>query len=191
MHGRIENGFEIDTPHRHRTRRQRQSRRAVRCPAAGQAAQRRQQRHDTVMGDERIPGRRRRLDRPRADPGRRATASQRRRLPYRRFRADRRRTRRRSIIIRFLYPWASIRRRKALRVTPIRIAPEPSTTPSCSTARSTCCSTTREVHVKAGDVLVQQATNHAWVNNGTKPCRIAFILIDGKTPAAWQQDWKP
>ena len=25
-----------------------------------------------------------------------------------------------------------------------------------------------EIHVKAGDVLVQQATNHAWVNNGTR-----------------------
>jgi mannose-6-phosphate isomerase-like protein (cupin superfamily) len=48
-----------------------------------------------------------------------------------------------------------------------------------------------EVHVKAGDVLVQQGTNHAWVNNGTKPCRIAFILIDAKTPPAWQKDWKP
>jgi mannose-6-phosphate isomerase-like protein (cupin superfamily) len=48
-----------------------------------------------------------------------------------------------------------------------------------------------EVHVKAGDVLVQQATNHAWVNNGTKPCRIAFILIDGKAPPAWNQDWQP
>ena len=48
-----------------------------------------------------------------------------------------------------------------------------------------------EVHVKAGDVLVQQATNHAWVNNGTEPCRIAFILIDGKTPPAWRQNWKP
>ena len=47
-----------------------------------------------------------------------------------------------------------------------------------------------EIHVKAGDVLVQQGTNHAWVNNGTKPCRIAFILIDGKTPPAWRQDWK-
>jgi hypothetical protein len=46
-----------------------------------------------------------------------------------------------------------------------------------------------EIHVKAGDVLVQQATNHAWVNNGTKPCRIAFILIDGKTPPAWQRGW--
>jgi mannose-6-phosphate isomerase-like protein (cupin superfamily) len=48
-----------------------------------------------------------------------------------------------------------------------------------------------EVHVKAGDVLVQQGTNHAWVNNGTKPCRIAFILIDAKEPTAWQQGWKP
>jgi len=47
-----------------------------------------------------------------------------------------------------------------------------------------------EVHVKAGDVLVQQGTNHAWVNNSGKPCRIAFILIDGKTPPAWKQGWK-
>jgi quercetin dioxygenase-like cupin family protein len=47
-----------------------------------------------------------------------------------------------------------------------------------------------EVHVKAGDILVQQGTNHAWVNNGTKPCRIAFILIDAKTPAAWGEGWK-
>jgi mannose-6-phosphate isomerase-like protein (cupin superfamily) len=46
-----------------------------------------------------------------------------------------------------------------------------------------------EVHVKAGDVLVQQGTNHAWVNNGTKPCRIAFILIDSQTPTAWQKNW--
>src|SRR5689334_18199383 len=48
-----------------------------------------------------------------------------------------------------------------------------------------------EIHVKAGDVLVQQATNHAWVNNGSKPCRIVFILIDAKTPAAWEKNWKP
>jgi len=48
-----------------------------------------------------------------------------------------------------------------------------------------------EIHVKAGDVLVQQATNHAWVNNGTEPCRIAFILIDAKTPEAWERNWKP
>jgi quercetin dioxygenase-like cupin family protein len=48
-----------------------------------------------------------------------------------------------------------------------------------------------EIHVKAGDVLVQQATNHAWVNNGSKPCRIAFILIDAKTPPAWGKNWTP
>jgi mannose-6-phosphate isomerase-like protein (cupin superfamily) len=39
-----------------------------------------------------------------------------------------------------------------------------------------------EVHLKAGDILVQQGTNHAWMNHGTVPCRIAFVLIDGKVP---------
>ena len=39
-----------------------------------------------------------------------------------------------------------------------------------------------EVHLKAGDVLIQQGTNHAWVNRGTEPCRIAFILIDSTEP---------
>jgi len=39
-----------------------------------------------------------------------------------------------------------------------------------------------EVHLKAGDVVVQQATNHAWVNRGTQPCRIAFILLDAQEP---------
>ncbi len=35
-----------------------------------------------------------------------------------------------------------------------------------------------EVHLKTGDVVVQRGNNHAWVNRGTEPCRIAFILID-------------
>ena len=39
-----------------------------------------------------------------------------------------------------------------------------------------------EVHLKAGDVVVQQATNHAWVNRGHEPCRVAFILIDSQEP---------
>ena len=39
-----------------------------------------------------------------------------------------------------------------------------------------------EIHLKAGDVLIQQATNHAWVNRGTDVCRIAFILIDAVEP---------
>ena len=36
------------------------------------------------------------------------------------------------------------------------------------------------VHLKAGDVLVQRGTIHNWVNRGTFPCVIAFILIDAK-----------
>jgi uncharacterized cupin superfamily protein len=39
-----------------------------------------------------------------------------------------------------------------------------------------------EVHMKAGDIMVQQGTNHAWVNNSGKNCRICFVLIDGITP---------
>ncbi len=42
-----------------------------------------------------------------------------------------------------------------------------------------------QVHLCAGDVLVQQGTNHAWVNTGTAPCRIAFVLIDAQEPPAW------
>jgi len=36
------------------------------------------------------------------------------------------------------------------------------------------------VHLKAGDVLVQRGTIHNWVNHGTEPCVMAFILIDAK-----------
>ena len=39
-----------------------------------------------------------------------------------------------------------------------------------------------EVHLKAGDILVQQATNHAWVNRGKEVCRIAFVLVDAADP---------
>ena len=39
-----------------------------------------------------------------------------------------------------------------------------------------------EIHFKAGDVLVQQGTNHAWVNRGSVPCRILFVLMDSKQP---------
>jgi len=38
------------------------------------------------------------------------------------------------------------------------------------------------VHVKAGDVVIQQATNHAWINRGKEPCRIVFVLMDSKQP---------
>jgi hypothetical protein len=39
-----------------------------------------------------------------------------------------------------------------------------------------------EIHLKAGDVLIQQGTNHAWINRGDRICRIAFVLIDAKAP---------
>jgi mannose-6-phosphate isomerase-like protein (cupin superfamily) len=40
-----------------------------------------------------------------------------------------------------------------------------------------------EVHLRAGDVLVQRGTSHAWVNRGRESCRIAFVLIDAREPA--------
>jgi mannose-6-phosphate isomerase-like protein (cupin superfamily) len=39
-----------------------------------------------------------------------------------------------------------------------------------------------EIHLKAGDVLIQQGTNHAWINRSGKTCRVAFILIDAVDP---------
>lgn len=36
------------------------------------------------------------------------------------------------------------------------------------------------VHLRAGDVLVQRGTIHNWVNRGTDPCVMVFILIDAK-----------
>jgi quercetin dioxygenase-like cupin family protein len=35
------------------------------------------------------------------------------------------------------------------------------------------------VKMRAGDVMVQRGTNHAWVNRGSKPCRLAVVLVDG------------
>jgi mannose-6-phosphate isomerase-like protein (cupin superfamily) len=37
-----------------------------------------------------------------------------------------------------------------------------------------------DVHLKAGDVLVQCGTNHAWSNRSDKPCVVCFVLIDGE-----------
>ena len=44
-----------------------------------------------------------------------------------------------------------------------------------------------EVHMKAGDIMIQQGTNHAWVNRSSGMCRIAFVLIDGIDPLQSQQ----
>lgn len=36
------------------------------------------------------------------------------------------------------------------------------------------------IHLKAGDIVIQRGTNHAWTNRGTEPARIAFVLVDAK-----------
>ena len=40
------------------------------------------------------------------------------------------------------------------------------------------------VHLKAGDVLVQRGTIHNWINKGSEPCVIAFVLISAKSASA-------
>src|SRR5262245_7303176 len=35
-------------------------------------------------------------------------------------------------------------------------------------------------HLRAGDVLVQRGTMHNWINRGTEPCVIAFVLVAAK-----------
>lgn len=37
-----------------------------------------------------------------------------------------------------------------------------------------------ETLLKVGDVVVQRGTNHAWANRSDKPCRMLFVLIDGR-----------
>ena len=37
-----------------------------------------------------------------------------------------------------------------------------------------------EVLLKAGDVLIQRGTSHAWSNRTEEPCCIAFVLIDAE-----------
>jgi uncharacterized cupin superfamily protein len=39
-----------------------------------------------------------------------------------------------------------------------------------------------EVHLKPGDVVIQQGTNHAWSNRGDAPCLMAFVLIGANRP---------
>ena len=36
------------------------------------------------------------------------------------------------------------------------------------------------VKLKAGDIMVQRGTNHAWANRGTARARVAFVLIDAQ-----------
>ncbi|HEY8521566.1 MAG TPA: cupin domain-containing protein [Gammaproteobacteria bacterium] len=40
-----------------------------------------------------------------------------------------------------------------------------------------------ETVVRAGDIVIQRGTNHGWANRGKVPCRIVFVLIDGRFDA--------
>ncbi|MGA2023987.1 MAG: cupin domain-containing protein [Steroidobacteraceae bacterium] len=37
----------------------------------------------------------------------------------------------------------------------------------------------QETLLRAGDVVIQRGTNHAWANRSSAPCTMAFILVDG------------
>jgi mannose-6-phosphate isomerase-like protein (cupin superfamily) len=37
-----------------------------------------------------------------------------------------------------------------------------------------------EVQLKAGSVVIQRGTNHAWANRSGQPCRMLFVLVDGR-----------
>jgi uncharacterized cupin superfamily protein len=43
-----------------------------------------------------------------------------------------------------------------------------------------------EVHLRAGDVVIQRGTNHAWSNRSGKPVKMLYVLIDG----AFDEDLK-
>jgi quercetin dioxygenase-like cupin family protein len=40
--------------------------------------------------------------------------------------------------------------------------------------------TEETVKMRAGDVMVQRGTDHAWINRGSVAARIAVVLVDGK-----------
>jgi mannose-6-phosphate isomerase-like protein (cupin superfamily) len=37
-----------------------------------------------------------------------------------------------------------------------------------------------ETTIRAGDIVIQRGTNHAWANRSEANCRVAFVLIDGQ-----------
>lgn len=37
-----------------------------------------------------------------------------------------------------------------------------------------------EVTLRAGDIVVQRGTDHAWANRGTEVARVVFVLVDGE-----------
>lgn len=50
----------------------------------------------------------------------------------------------------------------------------------CLSGKITAVMDKNETVMKAGDILIQRGTAHAWANRSGKPASIAFVLIDGK-----------
>jgi mannose-6-phosphate isomerase-like protein (cupin superfamily) len=50
-----------------------------------------------------------------------------------------------------------------------------------------------EVQLRQGSVVIQRGTNHAWANRSDRPCRMLFVLIDGRydRAIATQLEQKP
>lgn len=44
-----------------------------------------------------------------------------------------------------------------------------------------------EVQLRRGSVVVQRGTNHAWANRSGRPCRMLFVLVDGRYEPAVAQ----
>ena len=39
-----------------------------------------------------------------------------------------------------------------------------------------------EVHLRPGDIVVQNGTRHAWRNKGSQPCTVAYALVGAARP---------
>jgi quercetin dioxygenase-like cupin family protein len=48
-----------------------------------------------------------------------------------------------------------------------------------------------EVVLKAGDILVQCGTNHAWINRSNAPAVVIFVLIDGEFEPDLRSKFEP
>ncbi len=48
----------------------------------------------------------------------------------------------------------------------------------------------QDVQLKAGDVVIQRGTNHAWSNRSGKPAKMLYILMDGEFDPALEAQFK-
>jgi quercetin dioxygenase-like cupin family protein len=47
-----------------------------------------------------------------------------------------------------------------------------------------------DVHLKAGDVVIQRGTSHAWSNRSGKPVKMLYVLIDGRFDPALAREFE-